>query len=164
MNTENDKSGINHKGPMPGAGARVGMEMPPPRHQGHQAAPSHRARVRRRRLPAQPEVIPGAPGSRPKKRSPGAPGILPVLNEWQSPMVAGMVAPPEGPRFSWCPWCLGGDQFRSGGVYLLGEHKGAQRKATAFPLLFFAPSRPLGIGCADTQDRLNYRVGCVDRF
>jgi len=99
MNTENDKSGINHKGPMPGAGARVGMEMPPPRHQGHQAAPSHRARVRRRRLPAQPEVIPGVPKSHPKIRSLGAPGIQPVLNEWQPPGVARKVAPPEGPCF-----------------------------------------------------------------
>jgi hypothetical protein len=37
------------------------------------------ARARRRRLPALPEVIPGAPGPRPKKRSPGAPGMQPVL-------------------------------------------------------------------------------------
>jgi hypothetical protein len=41
-----------------------------------------RARARRRRLPAQPEVIPGAPGSRPNKRSPGVPGMQPVLAQW----------------------------------------------------------------------------------
>ena len=39
------------------------------------------ARARRRRLPAKPEVIPGAPRPRPKKRSTGAPGIQPVLSE-----------------------------------------------------------------------------------
>jgi hypothetical protein len=43
------------------------------------------ARARRRRLPAWPEVIPGAPGSRPKKRGLGAPGMQPVLSERTPP-------------------------------------------------------------------------------
>src|ERR1035438_2756979 len=48
-------------------------------------ASAHHARARRRRLPAKPEVIPGTPGSRPNKRSPGAPGIQPVLPERKPP-------------------------------------------------------------------------------
>src|SRR5664279_650997 len=43
------------------------------------------ARARRRRLPAWPEVIPGEPCPRPRKRGTGAPGMQPALTE-QTPM------------------------------------------------------------------------------
>jgi hypothetical protein len=63
------------------------------------------ARVRRRRLPAWPEVIPGAPDPRPRKRGTGAPGMQPALTE-QTPMpVARLSAGFSGfrdQRFSLC--------------------------------------------------------------
>ena len=45
----------------------------------HGEAATLTAQACQRRLPAQPEVIQGAPGSRLRKRSPGAPWIQPAL-------------------------------------------------------------------------------------